>query len=48
VFSRQKLLSHLKRHWTIECEFPGAEVDQRTDDGLRFDFRGLILHRKPT
>jgi putative methyltransferase (TIGR04325 family) len=48
VLSRQKLLSHLSRHWTIECEFPGAEVDQRTDDGLRFDFRGLILHRKPT
>jgi putative methyltransferase (TIGR04325 family) len=48
VLSRDKLRAHLARHWAIDCEFPGSEVDQRTDDGVRFSFRGFVLHRKPT
>jgi putative methyltransferase (TIGR04325 family) len=47
VLSRDMLVAHLTRHWTIECEFPGPEVEQITDGGLRFHFRGLILRRKP-
>ncbi|MEP7056561.1 MAG: hypothetical protein ABI809_02155, partial [Caldimonas sp.] len=46
ILSRSRLLEQLSLDWRMVCEFPCAEGIARTDDGLRFEFRGLILERK--
>lgn len=47
IFSRERLLERLAPHWRLVAEHPCPEGRQRTDDGLTFEFRGVILERLP-
>ena len=40
------LLAQLASHWQIVCSFACAEGLTSTDEGLAFEFRGLILEKK--
>ena len=46
IFSRPRLLQTLARDWQLVCAFPGAEGAMRTNDGVAFEFEGMILERK--
>lgn len=46
IFSRSALLAQLEQHWQVLAEFPCEEGRHATDDGLAFEFRGLILERR--
>lgn len=46
ILSRPRLLEGLSSGWRTVCEFPCPEGAARTEDGLPFEFRGLILERK--
>jgi putative methyltransferase (TIGR04325 family) len=46
ILSRSRLMDGLLRAWNVVCDFPCAEGTARTDDGLEFEFRGVILERK--
>jgi putative methyltransferase (TIGR04325 family) len=47
LLSRPKLLAHLQAVWTVRAEFTGFEGLRSTDDGLPFEYRGMLLDRKP-
>jgi putative methyltransferase (TIGR04325 family) len=46
IFSYPRLVALLSRDWQVICDFPCSEGTARTDDGLSFEFRGLILERR--
>jgi putative methyltransferase (TIGR04325 family) len=46
ILSRSRLLAQLSAAWRVVAEFPCAEGSTRTEDGLPFEFRGLILERR--
>jgi putative methyltransferase (TIGR04325 family) len=46
ILSRSRLLAQFPAPWRVVAEFPCAEGAARTEDGLPFEFRGLILERK--
>ena len=46
ILSKSKLLEQLSRNWRLVCDFPGADGIARTDDGVPFEFRGLVLERR--
>ncbi|WP_280154582.1 methyltransferase, TIGR04325 family [Piscinibacter sp. XHJ-5] len=46
ILSRERLLHGLSRDWRLVCDFPCPEGTARTEDGLPFEFRGLILERQ--
>jgi putative methyltransferase (TIGR04325 family) len=46
ILARARFLADLARHWDTVCEFPCPEGRSHTDDGLQFEFRGLILERR--
>lgn len=46
IFSRRRLLKSLEPAWRIVSEFHCADGAGRTDDGVSFEFRGLILERR--
>jgi len=46
ILSRSRLLDQLTTDWRLVCDFPGADGTYTTDDGLRFEFRGLIFERR--
>lgn len=46
ILSRARLMDRLLLAWNVVCDFPCAEGKTRTDDGLEFEFRGMILERK--
>jgi putative methyltransferase (TIGR04325 family) len=48
LLSRPRLLTYLQRHWRLVSDFPCAEGRRRTDDGMQFEYRGLILDRLET
>ena len=45
ILSRARLLERLIGRWRVVTEFPCAEGRMATDDGLAFEFKGLILER---
>lgn len=45
IFSRPYLLSILSKSWRVVSDFACMEGKARTDDGLEFEYRGLILER---
>jgi putative methyltransferase (TIGR04325 family) len=45
ILSRTGLLAHLSPHWRLVAAYGAAEGTARTDDGLAFEFQGLILER---
>ena len=45
ILSKSKLLERLSRNWHLVCDFPCADGTARTDDGVPFEFRGLVLER---
>jgi len=47
IFSRAGLLERLSTRWNLLADYLCPEGTARTDDGLSFEFRGLILERKP-
>jgi putative methyltransferase (TIGR04325 family) len=47
LLSRQKLVAYLQKDWQVLCECSCAEGSRSTDDGLPFQYRGLILERCP-
>lgn len=46
ILSRQRLAEELDPDWRVLADFESAERKCRTDDGLHFEFRGLILERR--
>ena len=46
VLSHAELLQRLSRDWQLVCDFPCADGDAQTDDGMAFEFRGLWLERR--
>jgi putative methyltransferase (TIGR04325 family) len=46
ILSRTRLLSLLSRRWQILSDFLCAVGPMRTDDGIQFEYRGLILEKK--
>jgi putative methyltransferase (TIGR04325 family) len=46
LLSRAKLFEHLQADWKLLCDFACAEGHRSTDDGLPFEYRGLILERR--
>lgn len=47
ILSRPALLTQLRQQdWAVVCEFSCPEGVVSTDDGMEFEFRGLILERK--
>lgn len=46
ILSRKRLLSLLSQRWHVVSDFSCAEGHARTDDGMDFEFRGLILEKK--
>jgi putative methyltransferase (TIGR04325 family) len=46
IFSRSHLMAYLSKKWHVICDFACEEGLAKTDDGLRFEFRGMILERK--
>jgi putative methyltransferase (TIGR04325 family) len=46
IFSKDRVLRLLEPHWKVICDFPSPEGAQRTSDGLRFEFSGLMLERR--
>jgi putative methyltransferase (TIGR04325 family) len=46
IFSHEALLRRLSPHWRVVADHPCAEGAARTEGGLPFEFRGLILERK--
>lgn len=46
LLAQEPLQEQLARHWQIVCGFPCAEGLTFTDEGLGFEFRGLILEKK--
>lgn len=45
LLSRQRLLQHLSKDWQVICDYASPEGKRRTDDGLAFEYRGLMLER---
>lgn len=48
IFSRRYLLSILSKSWHVVSDFACVEGKARTDDGLEFEYRGLILEKPST
>ena len=48
IFSRQKLLSTLAKHWTVLEEFPSIGGKKATDRDTPFEWRGIHLVRNPS
>ena len=46
IFSRSALHENLARDWRVLSDFTCADEATRTDDGLAFEFRGLIMERR--
>jgi putative methyltransferase (TIGR04325 family) len=46
ILSRSRLLSLVGRNWDVVSDFPCIEGVARTDDGLDFEYRGLILEKR--
>ncbi|MEO6746021.1 MAG: methyltransferase, TIGR04325 family [Caldimonas sp.] len=46
LLSRASLIEHLQADWRLLCDFGCAEGRRATDDGLSFEYRGLILERR--
>lgn len=46
ILSRSRLLDALSRQWRLVSEFSCPEGECRTDEGLNFEFRGLILEKR--
>jgi hypothetical protein len=47
ILSRSKLLELLAPDWKVVDDYASPEGRHRTADGLPFEFRGLILERRP-
>jgi putative methyltransferase (TIGR04325 family) len=47
ILSRSRLLSQLLTHWNMLAEFDCEEGHEVTEAGLPFEFRGMVLQRKP-
>jgi putative methyltransferase (TIGR04325 family) len=47
LLSRPRLLERLDRHWKLRCDFSCAEGRRTTEDGFPFEYRGLMLDRRP-
>jgi putative methyltransferase (TIGR04325 family) len=47
IFSRRGLLDRLSTRWRLLADYRCPEGAAHTDDGLAFEFRGLILERNP-
>lgn len=47
IFSKNRLMRLLTPHWTVVSDYASPEGWHRTTDGLPFEFRGLILERRP-
>jgi putative methyltransferase (TIGR04325 family) len=45
ILSRSRLLSLLSKTWRVVSDFACVEGGARTDDGLEFEYRGLILEK---
>jgi putative methyltransferase (TIGR04325 family) len=45
ILSRPKLLDQLSRNWRLVAEYSCPEGSARTEDGLPFEFQGLILEK---
>lgn len=45
ILSRPKLLDQLSRNWRLVSEYSCPEGSARTEDGLPFEFQGLILEK---
>ncbi len=46
ILSRSLLLEQLAPQWRVLADFPCEDGSFATDDGLQFEFRGLILERR--
>jgi len=47
IFSHRGLLDRLSSRWRLVADYLSPEGAAHTEDGLAFEFRGLILERKP-
>lgn len=46
IFSRSQFMNHLLKEWRVVSEFACDEGGCETDEGLRFEFRGIYLERR--
>jgi putative methyltransferase (TIGR04325 family) len=45
ILSRSRLLSRIANSWRVVSDYACVEGKARTDDGLEFEYRGLILEK---
>jgi putative methyltransferase (TIGR04325 family) len=45
ILSRSRLLSRISNSWRVVSDYACVEGKARSDDGLEFEYRGLILER---